>query len=81
MDREQAVTKKKKTDRYMEVERIKQQTTQLQRKGTNLVGNLISNGDYVEQIEPTPLIVEEMDDIEGEAADIFSQVKKRKKMK
>lgn len=42
---------------------------------------MISNGDYVEQIEPTPLIVEEMDDIEGEVADIFSQVKERKKMK
>lgn len=42
---------------------------------------LIWDGDYVEQIEPTPLIVEEMDDTEGEAAEIFSQVKERKKMK
>ena len=42
---------------------------------------LVPNGDSIEQNESAPLIAEDMDDTEGEAVDIFSRVRKRRKRK
>lgn len=42
---------------------------------------LVPDSDSVEQTEPMPLIVEEMDDAKGEATHIFSRVREREKEK